>query len=382
MISNPYQRGISLYKLPSMLSEVFNLGESDTAVMLKHLRFAKGELSAKNSKMSKADSQLARKLRANSFSDRDLEQLIISFTGNTDFLGQSILEQMKPTRTNASAYDVLYPCLLGYQAALRKNAGVTPGWFFMWSRYLERLFEQEKAKLDEIDALDDRAKKDICSTQHLNSFVGIDLGVITPTEAQDFLLCSCVAMNLAAVAEIVFVSSIKELKLCKPLFSEFLPTVSTSKNKLSELDITNKKLMLWLLKLWAKSNSQSKKPKKREFYEFLTIKEHKKRKIPVDVIAPDTSTVKQRLIRWSKGNHYINLNDYHHMFYWARDVQTSSIDLTSALFVTVTNLFTLTQVKAREYGLKPEFVAEVYSNYPYFYDDVRNDFIAVMSEMD
>ena len=68
------------------------------------------------------------------------------------------------------------------------------------------------------------------------------------------------------------------------------------------------------------------------------------------------------------------------MFYWARDAEHASLDLELALFVTVTNLFTLTQVKAREYGLKPEFVAEVYSNYPYFYDDVRNDFIAVLSQ--
>ncbi len=74
------------------------------------------------------------------------------------------------------------------------------------------------------------------------------------------------------------------------------------------------------------------------------------------------------------------MDDYHQMFYWARDAEHPSLDLELALFVTVTNLFTLTQGKAREYGFKPEFVAEVYSNFPYFYDDVRNDFIAMMSE--
>lgn len=380
MISTPHQRGISLYMLPAMLAEVFSLGKTDTAVLLKQGRFAAGEYCEESAKIFKADSQFMRKLKSGRLKNSELDKPIKLMAKNFG-LDESRLLELAGNREIRTAYDALKPWLIGCNEALTKsNSEECDTWLMHWVNYLNRMFAQERERLDEIEAQTDIEAKKTLAAKHINNFLEFDLLSVPSDAGRDFLIRSAVVMNLAAVVEMLFVSSIDGLREAKPIFAWFLPRIVTSKKQLSELNITNKELINYLISAWASSKLQGKKLKDQDFYEFVAIKECEIRRVFVDKISPDVSKVKQRITRWSKGSHYINIDDYHQMFYWARDAEHPSLDLELALFVTVTNLFTLTQVKAREYGLKPEFVAEVYSNYPYFYDDVRNDFIAMISE--
>jgi len=367
--------------LPAMLAEVFGLGKTDTAVLLKQGRFATGEHSEESAKFFKSDSQFMRKLKSNTLKECDLKKPLQLMAKNFE-LDENRLLELTGDSDIRSAYDALHPWLTGYNEALAKSGHRSDLWHKEWVNYLNRMFAQERERLDEIEVQTDIEIKKSLAAKHMNKFLDFDLSSVPSDAGRDFLIRSAVVMNLAAIVEMLFVSSINGLKEAKPIFAWFLPRIVTSKKQLSELNITNKELMNHLISAWTSSKLQGKKLKDQDFYEFVAIKECEIRQVFVDKISPDVSKVKQRINRWSKGSHYINMDDYHQMFYWARDAEHPSLDLELALFVTVTNLFTLTQVKAREYGLRPEFVAEVYSNYPYFYDDVRNDFIAVMSEMD
>lgn len=379
MISNPYQKGISLYKLPAMLAEVFSLGKTDTAVLLKQGRFATGEHCEESANIFKSDSQFMRKLKSDTLNNSDLKKPIKLMAKRFE-LDESRLLDLAGDSEIRSAYDALNPWLTGYNEALTKNRQECDPWLIHWVMYLNRMFAKERERLDEIEAQTDIEIKKSLAAKHMNNFLEFDLLSVSSKARQDFLMRSAVVMNLAAIVEMLFVSSINGLKEAKPIFVWFLPRIVTSKKQLSELNITNKELMNWLMGIWARCTLEGKKLNEQEFYEFVTIKECEKRGVFVDKISPEVSKVKQRITRWSKGSLYINMDDYHQMFYWTRDIEHPSLDLELALFVTLTNLFTLTQLKAMEYGLNPQFVVDVYSHYPSFYDDVRKEFIAMISE--
>lgn len=378
MISTPHKLGISLYMLPAMLAEVFSLGKTDTAVLLKQGRFATGEHSEESAKIFKSDSQFMRKLKQGTLKNSDLDKPIKLMAKRFE-LDESRLLELAGDSDIRSAYDSLNPWLTGYNEALTKKGEECDPWLMHWVNYLNQMFAEEREKLDEIEAQTDIETKNTLASKHMNNFLGFDLSSVSSKAGQDYLMRCAVVMNLAAIVEVIFVSSIHELNEAKPIFSEFLPTVSKSKNKLPKLVLTNKKLIKWLFIRWRKAKAESKKkPTMEDFLKFLALKDDP----DADRVDPDTGIIVQRINRWKRGDNYINFNHYHAMFSSVFGSEGLNVSLNIVCFVTVLNLITLTQLKAKEYGLSPEFVVDVYSNYQEFYNYVRDDFIAMVSKAD